>query len=372
MIAAASIEELIRGKTTDLPVFCFYPENARKAARTFVRGFPGEVLYAVKANPEPRLLQWLNEGGIRNFDTASIREIDLVRRTLPGCGCFYNHPIKPRASIDEAYRRYGVRDFVVDHMGELDKLLEEVGTDLTVEVRITSDSAHARVSFGSKFGATPQEAVALLKAVERSGARPAMCMHVGYQTIDPGAFAAGLELAAKISAGAGVAVRYMNVGGGFPSVLMPSHLGLADFFRSVAAAHAANAQLAGVPLKCEPGSALAHPAGALLALVLSVKKDRIYLNDGIFGAMAELLHTRVQPPTTVFTAAAARRSGETAQFVAFGPTCDSFDTIPATFTLPRDVREGDWLFFEMMGAYSSATITDFNGLGTHEYAVIGD
>jgi hypothetical protein len=26
----------------------------------------------------------------------------------------------------------------------------------------------------------------------------------------------------------------------------------------------------------------------------------------------------------------------------------------------------------MMGAYSSALITDFNGLGVHEFAVIGD
>jgi ornithine decarboxylase len=59
-------------------------------------------------------------------------------------------------------------------------------------------------------------------------------------------------------------------------------------------------------------------------------------------------------------------------YTVFGPTCDSYDTIPVPFELPAALREGDWLQLGMMGAYSSALITDFNGLGAHEFAVIGD
>jgi ornithine decarboxylase len=370
MTQAESIEAFLKNKTTDLPVFCLYPEAARRAARSFVEGFPGEVLYAVKANPEARLLGWLHEGGIRSFDTASISEIELVRRTVPGAHCYYNHPIKPRASIVAAYRRLGVRDFVVDHSGELDKILQEVGADLTIEVRIAADSAHARVNFGSKFGALAQDAVALLKAVKASGATPAMCMHVGYQTTDPAAFVAGMRLACEIAQRAGVAIKYLNVGGGFPSVLMPKDLTLTDFFRKITAARAADPNLSGLSLKCEPGSALAHPSGGVLALVLSVKPGRVYLNDGIFGTMAELLHTRIQPPTRVLTPLAEARGGALEEFTVFGPTCDSYDTVPAKFLLPSGIREGDWIYLGMMGAYSTALTTDFNGLGAHETAVI--
>src|SRR6202142_2177523 len=105
-----SAEQLLRRKTTDTPVFCFYPELLRAAARQFIADFPGEVLYAIKANPHPDVLQWLVEGGIRAFDTASIAEIELARRILPGAHCSYNHPVKPRHAIVAAYRDHGIRD----------------------------------------------------------------------------------------------------------------------------------------------------------------------------------------------------------------------------------------------------------------------
>jgi ornithine decarboxylase len=367
----SSIEELVRAKTTDLPVMCLLPEGARAAAREFVQGFPGEVLYAVKANPERRLLGWLLEGGVAGFDAASIAEIGLVRACAPKAGCYFNHPVKPRRSIAQAYREHGVRDFVVDHAGELDKVLEEAGRDVTVEVRIAADSQQARVTFGAKFGAAPADAVALLRAVKARGAAPAICMHVGYQTANPAAFEAGMNLAASVMREAAVAAAYLNVGGGFPSVLMPRGRHLRDFFARIRAAREADATLARLPLKCEPGSALAHPAAAVLAQVLAVNRGRVYLNDGVYGALFELLHTRIQPPTRILAPDGTERDGAQESFTVFGPTCDSYDTIPVPFTLPAAVREGDWLVLAQMGAYSSAAITDFNGLGAHETAVIG-
>lgn len=370
MIEVPSIEALLKGKSTDLPVFCLYPEAARRMARTFIDGFPGEVLYAVKANPDPRLITWLGEGGIRSFDTASIREIEVVQRTVPDARCYYNHPIKPRSSIFEAYGRMGVRDFVVDHAGELEKVLEEAGTDLTIEVRIAVENPHALSNFSSKFGAKPADAVELLKLVRQRGAEAALCMHVGWQTTDPGAFAKGMQIASEVAQSADVTIQYFNVGGGFPSVMMPKDRSLADFFSRIIATRAAHENLAGMPLKCEPGSALSHPAGGLLALVLGVKPARVYLNDGIFGAMGELLHTRIQPPSRVLTPTGVVRGGELKEFTVFGPTCDSYDTLPAKFLLPEGIREGDWIYMSMMGAYSTAMATDFNGVGEHETAVI--
>ena len=76
--------------------------------------FAGSTLYAVKCNPEPRVLRALWTGGVRHFDCASPAEIALVRQMFPEAAIHYMHPVKSRAAIREAASRYGVSDFVLD------------------------------------------------------------------------------------------------------------------------------------------------------------------------------------------------------------------------------------------------------------------
>lgn len=44
----------------------------------------------------------------------------------------------------------------------------------------------------------------------------------------------------------------------------------------------------------------------------------------------------------------------------FGPTCDGLDTIVREHPMPA-LRNGDWVVFPSMGAYSIAGACDFNG-----------
>jgi ornithine decarboxylase len=44
----------------------------------------------------------------------------------------------------------------------------------------------------------------------------------------------------------------------------------------------------------------------------------------------------------------------------FGPTCDSIDVVARSVLLPK-MSMGDWLYFQNMGAYTSAAASDFNG-----------
>jgi ornithine decarboxylase len=367
-----STAQLLRQKKSDMPVFCFYPERLREAAREFIAGFPGEVLYAVKANPHPLVLKCLVEGGIRAFDTASIAEMQLARQALRGAHCSYNHPVKPRPAILAAYRDHGIRDFVVDHPAELEKLFDVVGTDIIVQVRIAAPNPQATISFNSKFGADPELALALMKSVRARGATAAMSTHIGYQTTDPHSFTRVLQLIAALVETSGIRPAYINLGGGFPSVLMPDGLVLGDFFQAIRLAHRGQKDIAAVPLKCEPGSALAHPGAIVLTQVVLVKEDAVYLNDGIYGALVEFIHSRIQTPTRVLTPAGVARIGPLRPYTLFGPTCDSYDQVPVEFSLPASICEGDWLEISMMGAYSNVLITDFNGLGEHEYAILGE
>ncbi len=153
---------------------------------------------------------------------------------------------------------------------------------------------------------------------------------------------------------------------------MPAGQKLQNYFDAIDGAHSDSPSLAGAPLRCEPGSALVTFGGGVLTQVLLVKEGALYLNDGIYGALGELLHSKFQPPTELYTPAGDRRSAAPRAFRVFGPTCDSFDVSPVPFTVPGDVAEGDWLFLASMGAYSTPLITDFNGLGAHEFAIIDE
>src|SRR5436309_14075064 len=65
------------------PLVCLRPATIAAASRCFVAAFPGDVLYAVKCNPEPRVLRAAWAGGVRHFDCASLPAYTLVRQQLP-------------------------------------------------------------------------------------------------------------------------------------------------------------------------------------------------------------------------------------------------------------------------------------------------
>ena len=59
-------------------------------------------------------------------------------------------------------------------------------------------------------------------------------------------------------------------------------------------------------------------------------------------------------------------------FDLFGPTCDSIDSMPGPHWLPADTDEGDWVEVGMMGAYSNALKTGFNGFASEQLAILRD
>ncbi len=106
----------------------------RRRGAAVCRPVSGDVLYAVKCNPAPRVLQALWAGGIRHFDCASLAEVGLVRKLLPAAEIHFMHPVKGRPAIREAFHRYGVTDFALDSTDELAKILQE-----TVPVGLVGD-----------------------------------------------------------------------------------------------------------------------------------------------------------------------------------------------------------------------------------------
>ncbi|MGB5212249.1 MAG: hypothetical protein WBN88_01190 [Anderseniella sp.] len=363
-----SVDELLTSAAPDQPVMCFCPTAFRNEAQRFATGFPGDVHYAVKANPHPAVLHWLSDGGVKGFDVASIAEIKLVREQLGDAHCAFNHPVKSRADIASSYGDLGVRDFVIDHDRELAKLADICGRDCTIEVRIAKANPDSAVDLNSKFGCDGQTATNLMRRAGELGFDVAVAMHVGWQAPNPAAWGEAMAMGAGCAEAAGVSLKYANLGGGYPSVLMPKDRRLEDFFDAIKSAKAAH--MNGTDLNCEPGSALAWTGGATIAQVHLRKEDSLYLNDGIYGAMNEIKFSAIVPPTTAFNSDGSRLGGAGRAFTVFGPTCDSLDVLPTRIELPDAIDEGDYVVFGWMGAYSNALRTDFNGLGKLSFVTV--
>ena len=98
-----SVDELIAAERPEEPMHCLRPAVVEASARDFAEVFPGDVLYAVKCNPEPAMLRAVHAGGVTHFDCASIGEIALVRQMFPDAAIHFMHPVKSRGAIREAW-----------------------------------------------------------------------------------------------------------------------------------------------------------------------------------------------------------------------------------------------------------------------------
>jgi len=357
----ASAEEVVANLEPSYPVFCVRRHHISAVAKQFLAGFPGDVLYAVKCNPELHMLKTLFDAGIRHFDTASLAEVALVAEQLPGATSYFMHPVKSRAAIRSAHEVYGVNHYVVDHVTELEKIAQIIpkSPDTVIVVRLAIHYEGAVYELSSKFGAPVAEAVALSKAALGHGYRYGVAFHVGSQCLDGEGFVQGLQLADEVIRGVGVSPVCIDVGGGFPGEYLNS-MGqqMESYFASIRQGLSGLSVPDNCAVMCEPGRALCVDGESLITQVHLRKDDALYLNDGMYGSFIEEkynLHLPVRP------VAIRNFSSEQQEYTLYGPTCDSLDIFPRRVSLPVDLEEGDWIEFDRIGAYGAACRTHFNG-----------
>ncbi|MCB1884530.1 MAG: type III PLP-dependent enzyme [Geminicoccaceae bacterium] len=361
---------LVSSEILDGPVVAVRPQAITARASAVMAQFPGDVLYAVKCNDHPLVLEALFRGGIRHFDTASIQEIRTVRRLLPEAVCHFMHPVKSRAAIAEAYFEHGVRRFVVDHPDELAKIAEVTKTadDLEIYVRLAVSGEGALLALTGKFGCEADEAVPLLHAARRLAARVGLTFHVGSQCLAPEAFACAVRKAARVAVSAG-GVDDLDVGGGFPAAYTGNEPAFVAFVAAIRSALAETGLAC--RLQCEPGRLLVADGASILTNVELRRGRSLYLNDGVYGNLAELKWLGPQFPLRRVGRAVAPAT-PVQPYDLFGPTCDSIDSMPGPHWLPADMQGGDWIEVGFMGAYSNALRTGFNGFSDHHCVILDD
>ncbi|HEU5482297.1 MAG TPA: type III PLP-dependent enzyme [Sphingomicrobium sp.] len=355
------------------PVTLLRPHAARRAARFFIEKFPGRSLYAVKANPSPDLLKFLWDEGITHYDVASMGEVRLVARTLPGATLCFMHPVKAEEAIAEAYFEHGVKTFSLDTMEELEKIVRATrgATDLNLLVRLQVSSRHARYSLAAKFGADPRELKALLFAARQAADAMGICFHVGSQAMSPAAYTDAMERVRDAIVEAAVTVDIVDVGGGFPSTypgMEPPPL--EAYFQVIHSAFEALPISYSAELWCEPGRALCAEYASLLVRVEKRRGSELYINDGAYGALFDAAHVGWRFPVALLRDSPSR--ARPIGFSFYGPTCDDLDHMAGPFELPADVEAGDYVEIGMLGAYGCAMRTGFNGFGVESVEIVED
>ncbi|RYD66133.1 MAG: type III PLP-dependent enzyme [Sphingomonadales bacterium] len=348
------------------PVTLVRPHAAKRAARFFVEKFPGTVLYAVKANPSPELLQILWDSGVTHYDVASIGEVRMARRALPLATLCFMHPVKAEEAIEEAYFVHGVRTFSLDTMDELEKIVRATrgAQDLNLCVRIRVSSDHSKLSLAAKFGAEPEDVADLLVATRQAADALGICFHVGSQAMTPAAYAEAMERVRAAIVASSVTVDIVDVGGGFPSSYpgmepppLETYFGVIhNAFENLPISYSAE-------LWCEPGRALCAEYSSLIVRVEKRRGDELYINDGAYGALFDAAHVGWRFPVRVLRDDVDEAT-EMTEYSFYGPTCDDLDHMAGPFELPADIIAGDYIEVGMLGAYGSAMRTAFNGFGS--------
>ncbi len=358
-----TVDELISQLKPEKPVYCIRKNSIHIASKTFQNKFPGKVLFAVKTNPHPEVLKTVVESGINDFDVASIKEIEDIKKISPNAKCSYMHTVKSRESIKEAYFKYKINTFSLDTKDELIKIIECTNNAKNLElfVRVSVSNEHAEIDLSKKFGAFSSEAIGLLRLVKQNAKKIGLSFHVGSQCMHPISYAKGIKEVGNIIKKTKIIPDYINVGGGFPTIypdLIPQHIN--NYFEEIKKS-LKNLKLEKLPeIICEPGRAIVAESGSTIVRVNLRKKQKLYINDGTYGTLFDAGTPNIVYPTRLIKNNKIISKKLTA-FDFYGPTCDSMDYMKGPFILPNNIKENDYIEVGQLGAYGLTFRTQFNG-----------
>ena len=358
-------------RSTDAPAITtpYLELDVAAAVDRFVElaaALPGTAVhYAVKANPDARLLAALVAVGCR-FDVASPAEVRAVLHAGASADLLvYSNPVKRRDHIVES-AELGVRLFVVDSLAETDKVAT-AAPHSEVLCRLVTSGDGSDWPLSRKYGCSTGEAVEILARANELGLDAAgVCFHVGSQQRDPESWGAPIAASARVFELArqqGVRPRVLDLGGGFPATYDDGCHPMSAYGEAIER-HLRQAFADAPPTTIvEPGRGIVGDAGTLVSSVIGVVERAgvrwVFLDAGVFTGLVETLGEAIRYRLTT-----SADGSPTGPCVLAGPTCDSADVLyqDRMVELPIDLAEGDEVRLLSAGAYTSCySSVGFNG-----------
>jgi ornithine decarboxylase len=326
------------------------------------------IYYAVKANPAHQILERLVGLG-SSFDAASFEEVSAVLDAGARPEAIsYGNTVKKESAIKAAYAR-GVRMFAFDSEGELEKLARSApGSRVYCRILVGNDGAEWPLS--RKFGCEVEMARELMVRAGELGLDPfGLSFHVGSQQTNTAAYEAAIAKVAMLFTDlrdAGVKVRMVNLGGGYPVRYRSEVPEIDDIGAAIMGAMAEHFGNALPDIVVEPGRFIAADAAVVSAEVVLVSRKAkddpvrwVYLDIGRFGGLAETEGEAIK-----YAFRTPHDGSEDGPVTIAGPTCDSTDTLyeKSNYRLPVALQPGDRIELLSTGAYVTTYASQaFNG-----------
>jgi ornithine decarboxylase len=368
VISRARLKRLAEEHGT--PLLVIDHDELRKNFRTFRKYLPRvQPYFAVKAGSDAAIVRTLFKEGA-SFDVASLPEFELVYENIRGMPArerqqwiwdkvIYANPIKPvetLALLDE-YKPL----VTFDNFDEIVKIRAHA-PHAGLVLRLKVPNTGAMVELSSKFGASPGEAVDLILEADRRGlVVEGISFHVGSQTTNYTNYVEALNLTADIYKEANsrgyTRMNLVDIGGGFPAPYDSSVRPFRELARII------NSEIKRlfpphIEILAEPGRFFVATAGYSVAKIIGKAvrdgKPSYYINDGVYHTYSGQIFDHAKYPVKAF------KRGKTKLSAVFGPTCDALDVISMAENLPNLERD-DFVYSEMIGAYTYASATTFNG-----------
>lgn len=339
--------------------------------------------YAVKTNNDKTILKVLADLGT-GFDCASKNEIEqILELGVDPSKIIFAHPRKPFSAIHYAKEK-AVAHMTFDSMEELEKLID-LYPESNLLLRIKTDDSLSSSQLSQKFGATLEEAYAILDyGFSRNAKIIGIAFHVGSNCSHLDSYRKALEDASRLFQYSldnwNIKLSLLDLGGGWPGTDDQAFIQIATLVQNHLSIH--------FPPEtyyiAEPGRFFAARTTTIVMKVLAKKilpqdnKTAYYLSNGVFGFFISSLYydfdkEKILNEGWIFTHLRSRnRVVPLYPALLWGPTCDSGDKIIDGILLP-EMQTNDFLVVENVGAYTYSLETSFNGIPLSKpYYYIGE
>ncbi len=356
--------ELLALARDGAPRYVYDLATVRERARRLRRELPavGRFYYSMKANPHPAVMRAVAAEGF-GIECVSVQEVEAARALLgPDAALLFTPNFCPAAEYERA-AALGA-ELTVDGP----QLCHDAGPLLRgrdVAVRLDPGwgaGHHEKVRTGgasSKFGHPAADLDGLREALAGAGARiVGLHAHLGSGILDPGAWPALARLLASLAAGAGGALRWLDLGGGFGVPERPGQPEL-DLEAVQAGLEPVARALPGVELRLEPGRYLVAEAGVLLAPVTQVRHKGQTVFVGVATGMNSLIRPALYGAWHPIVNLSRHPAPPDLFAQVVGPICESGDVLGRDRWLATP-QPGDVLLIGNAGAYGHVMSSSYN------------
>lgn len=379
-IGSQFVDKLIRQYGS--PFFVIFEETLRENLKTFRKEFLNqypkvEVAYAYKANHLLGVLNILHKCGAW-AEVASGYEYEVAKRLgLPGEYIVFNGPYKREDELMKAYEEGALIN--VDNIQEINllgKIASQLGKSIDIGIRINADVGIHQLPDRFGFNLETGEAIEVVKkCVEEKHLRiVGIHIHLTSYIVDPDKIDNGtpaknvkliwpkspdlyrvaarkvVRFAKEIIDKFGVSIKYIDMGGGFPTIA-----DLAPYVEATVEPVLNGLKQALPILILEPGRAIVKNAVHLITTVVAMKEFSNGIKGIVIDAGMNLLPTSIWRFQEIETLTKTERN--LYETVVYGPLCLQTDII-SKVKLPK-LKVGDKLIVKNVGAYNISQSSSF-------------